>query len=43
MDGESLVETRKSAQPEHDPADVSWLKEPNLGNVPVSVEEFHIH
>ena len=43
MDGESLIETRKSAQPEYDPADVSWLKEPDLGNVPVPIEEFHIH
>ncbi len=43
MDGESLVDARKSAQPEHDPADVSWLKEPHLENVPIPVEEFHIH
>lgn len=43
MDGESLVEARKSAQPDHDPAEVSWLKESNLANVPVSVEEFHIY
>lgn len=43
MDGESLVEARKSAQPEHDPVDESWLKEPNLGNVKLPVQEFQIH
>ena len=43
MDGEGLVEARRSAQPDHDPADVAWLK--NLGgeDVRFPVQDFHLH
>lgn len=43
MDGESLIDARRSAQPEHDPADVSWLHELHANNVPFPVQEFHLH
>lgn len=43
MDGESLVDARRSAQPEHDPADVSWLHELHANDVPFPVQEFHLH
>lgn len=43
MDGESLIDARRSAQPEHDPADVSWLHELHANDVPFPVQEFHLH
>ena len=43
MDGESLVDARRSAQPDHDPADVAWLKDLGGGDVPFPVQEFHLH
>ena len=43
MDGEGLVEARRSAQPDHNPADVAWLKNLGGGDVPFPVEEFHLH
>ena len=43
MDGEGLVEARRSAQPDHDPADVAWLKDFGGGDVPFPVQEFHLH
>ena len=43
MDGESLVEARRSAQPDHDPTDVAWLKDLGEGDVPFPVQEFHLH
>lgn len=43
MDGESLIEARRSAQPDHDPADVAWLKELGERDIPFAVQEFHLH
>ena len=43
MDGEGLVEARRSAQPDHDPTDVTWLKDLGGGDVPFPVQEFHLH
>ena len=43
MDGEGLVEARRSAQPDHDPADLAWLKDLGGGDVPFPVQEFHFH
>ena len=43
MDGEGLIEARRSAQPDHDPADVAWLKDSGEGDVPFPVQEFHLH
>ena len=43
MDGEALVEARKDSQPEHDPADVTWLQDPDLGGAVLPIQKFHIH
>ena len=43
MDGESLVEARRSVQPECNPTDVSWLKSLEMEEVPFPVQEFHVH
>ena len=43
MDGEGLVEARRSAQPDYDPADVAWLKDLSGGDVPFPVQEFYLH
>ena len=43
MDGEGLIEARKSAQHDHDPADVTWLKGLGGGDVPFPIQEFHLH
>ena len=43
IDGEALVEARKSAQPEYDPVNVSWVKRLHEEDVPFPVQEFHIH
>ena len=43
IDGEGLVEARRSAQPDHDPADRAWLKNLGGGDVPFPIQEFHLH
>lgn len=43
MDGEGLFDARRSAQPEHDPTDVSWSKNLHGSDVPFPVQEFHLH
>ena len=43
MDGEALVEARKSAQPDYDSTDVSWLERLHEEEIPFPIEEFHIH
>ena len=43
MDGESLIDARRSAQPEHDPSDVSWLHNIHASDTPFPVQEFHLH
>ena len=43
MDGESLVDARRSAQPEHDPSDVSWLHSLHASDIPFPVQEFDLH
>ena len=43
MDGESLVDARRSVQPEYDPSDVSWLQNLHVDDVPFTVQEFHLY
>ena len=43
MDGQSLVDARRSAQPEHDPSDKSWLHNLHTTDIPFPVEKFHLH
>ena len=43
MDGESLIDARRYAQPEHDPSDVSWLHNLHASDIPFPVQEFHLH
>ena len=43
MGGESFIDARRCAQPEHDPTDEAWLKDLEVEEMPFPVQEFHIH
>ena len=43
IDGESLIDARRSADPEYDPTDVSWLERLHVEAIPFPTQEFHIH